>query len=437
FQGGDLSSDPGIEIRIEDHYYDRTDAAVVFQWRDRGSGRVRYIYHGNDGTRMPWNDTAQLDYLNSEVREAVMQQILAVARRSPIIRFDAAMTLAKKHYQRLWFPEPGSGGDIPSRAGQGMSKAEFDRRMPIEFFREVVDRIAQEAPGTLLLAEAFWLMEGYFVRTLGMHRVYNSAFMNFLKNEQNDRFRQSVKNVLDFQPEILRRYVNFLNNPDEETAVAQFGKGDKYFGICLMMVTMPGLPMFGHGQIEGYAEKYGMEYRRAYWDEREDDHLIARHEHEIFPFLRRRALFAGVDHFQLFDFTTAGGQVDENVFAYSNRYGVERALVVVHNRYAETTGWVHIAVGKVERSGPGGEPRQVRRSLGEALGLRGGDHDFVIFRETISGLEYIRRSGEVASRGLSFSLHAYDRRVLLDWREVEDPNGTLAAIESFLAGRGT
>ena len=32
-------------------------------------------------------------------------------------------------------------------------------------------------PDTLLLAEAFWLMEGYFVRTLGMHRVYNSAWL--------------------------------------------------------------------------------------------------------------------------------------------------------------------------------------------------------------------------------------------------------------------
>ena len=26
----------------------------------------------------------------------------------PVIRFDAAMTLAKQHYQRLWFPEPGT-----------------------------------------------------------------------------------------------------------------------------------------------------------------------------------------------------------------------------------------------------------------------------------------------------------------------------------------
>ena len=43
----------------------------------------------------------------------------------------------------------------------------------------------RKSPDTLLLAEAFWLMEGYFVRTLGMHRVYNSAFMNMLRDEDN------------------------------------------------------------------------------------------------------------------------------------------------------------------------------------------------------------------------------------------------------------
>ena len=84
-----------------------------------------------------------------------------------------------------------------------------------------------------------------------------------------------------------------MNNPDEDTAIAQFGTGDKYFGVCTLLVTMPGLPMFGHGQVEGFTEKYGMEYRRAYWEEQENTALISRHEREIFspsqaaPHLRR------------------------------------------------------------------------------------------------------------------------------------------------------
>ena len=340
FNGPNLSKSERVGIFIEDHYYNNTDAAVVFKRVDFWTGSDKYVYHGNDGTSMPWNDTAQLNYLLPEVREAVIQTILHVARKFPVIRFDAAMTLAKKHYQRLWFPEPGSGGDIPSRAEHGLTKEQFDAAIPIEFWREVVDRVAQEVPDTLLLAEAFWMMEGYFVRTLGMHRVYNSAFMNMLRDEKNLEYRLAIKNTLEFDPEILKRYVNFMNNPDERTAVDQFGKGDKYFGICAMMATMPGLPMFGHGQIEGYTEKYGMEYRRAYWDERPDVHLVDRHERDIFPLLRKRYLFAGVDHFLLYDFFTTDGSVNEDVFAYSNEVGGERGLVIYHNKFNSTRGWI-------------------------------------------------------------------------------------------------
>ena len=101
---------------------------MVFRRRDRSSGETRYIYHGNDGTSFPWNDTAQLDYLNPAVREQVIQTILHVARLFPVIRFDAAMTLAKRHFHRLWFPGRGrERGDSSARAEYSMSDAEFNR----------------------------------------------------------------------------------------------------------------------------------------------------------------------------------------------------------------------------------------------------------------------------------------------------------------------
>jgi len=437
FEGADLSPDSRAIIQIEDHYYSRSDAAVVFKRIDRGSGEARYIYHGNDGTSMPWNDTAQLNFLDPEVREAVIQTILHVARSFPIIRFDAAMTLTRKHFQRLWFPEPGTGGDIPSRAGQGMSRGDFDSAMPREFWREVVDRVAREAPDTLLLAEAFWMLEGYFVRTLGMHRVYNSAFMNMLKNEANAEYRQVIKNTLEFNPEILKRFVNFMNNPDEETSVAQFGKGDKYFGVCLLMATLPGLPMFGHGQVEGLTEKYGMEYRRAYWDESADLQLVQRHEREIFPILHRRSLFAGVEHFLLYDFRTETG-VNEDVFAYSNRLegaGEARALVVYHNRYADTGGWIHLSCAVAVQNGNGRS--LVQRPLAEGLGLSNGENRYCIFRDHLNGLEYLRRCRELHDRGLYVELRAYGAHVFLDFREVSDGNERpYAALADYLNGRG-
>ncbi len=436
FNGENLSLSQRVGVYLEDHYYNRSDCAVVFKRVDHHTGDVRYIYHGNDGTGMPWNDTAQIDFLNPEAREAVMQEILHVARNFPIIRFDAAMVLAKKHIRRLWYPQPGCGGDIASRSDYALSPEEFERRIPHEFWREVVDRVAQEVPDTLLLAEAFWMMEGYFVRTLGMHRVYNSAFMNMLKREDNFKYRSTIKNTIEFDPQILKRYVNFMNNPDEETAVAQFGKEDKYFGVCTLMVTMPGLPMFGHGQIEGFTEKYGMEFTRAYWNETPDANLIQRHEQEIFPLMKKRYLFAEIENFLFFDVWNEG-QVNENVFAYANRCGMERAVVFYNNVYQQASGWIKESCKYAVKTGSGDEVRMETRSIGHALGLNPDYSNYCIFREQRSGLWFIRSAADICHHGLFLQLNGFETQVMMDISQVtDDETGKYRILCETLAGRG-
>jgi hypothetical protein len=407
---------------------------VVFERRDRRTGDLRYVYHGNDGTSFPWNDTAQLDYLNPAVREQVIQTILHVARLFPVIRFDAAMTLAKRHFQRLWFPNPGSSGAIPSRAEYGMTTQQFNEIMPQEFWREVVDRVAAEVPGTLLLAEAFWLMEGYFVRTLGMHRVYNSAFMNMMRDEDNAKYRSVIKNTIEFDPDILKRYVNFMSNPDERTAVDQFGTGDKCFGVAAVMSTLPGLPMFGHGQIEGFTEKYGMEYRWPRHQEDADRWLVERHERQIAPLLHKRYLFAESANFLLYDFFREDGTVDENVFAYSNRSGDERALVLFHNHYGHTRGTIDWSAAFADK-GAGGQLRQ--RRLREGLQLNPDPALVIAYRDGMSGLYHLRRSVQLAEHGLTVELHAYQCHILLDWRELRaTEDKPWDALCDHLGGRG-
>lgn len=437
FEGPNLSDNPGVGIYLEDHYYARTDAAVTFKRVDFSSGEVQYIYHGNDGTSMPWNDTAQLDYLNPEAREAVIQQILDVARNASIIRFDAAMTLVKKHIQRLWFPERGAGGAIPSRAEYAMSREDFERVAGPEFWTEVVERVAQEAPDTLLLAEAFWMMEGFFVRSLGMHRVYNSAFMNMLSDEDNAGYRRVMKETLEFDPQILRRYVNFMSNPDEDTAIAQFGQGDKYFGVCTLMATMPGLPMIGHGQVEGFTEKYGMDFNEPRLHEEPNAELMARHRREIFPLMRARRLFSGVENFLLYDLYRsegdAAGQVDEHVFAYSNRLGEQASLVIYHNRYADTRGWIRNSAAYRDVGGA-----IVQKRLVHGLAIHPADDVFVTFRDARSGLEYIRHSTELEARGFFVELGAYDCQVFVDFKTVRDTaEQTYRQLVTYLNGRGT
>ncbi len=435
FSGENLSLDPKISVYLEDNYYNKSDCAVVYKRVDNSSGDTRYIYHGNDGTGLPWNDTAQIDFLNPEAREEVIQKILLVARNFPIIRFDAAMVLAKKHIKRLWYPEPGQGGDIASRSEHALSNDEFEKRIPNEFWREVVDRCAAEVPDTLLLAEAFWMMEGYFVRTLGMHRVYNSAFMNMLKKEENSKYRSTVKNTLEFDPQVLKRFVNFMNNPDEETAVAQFGKEDKYFGVCTLMVTMPGLPMFGHGQIEGFTEKYGMEFTKAYWEEQPDQILIERHERDVFPLMKKRYLFAEIENFRFYDVWN-NGSVNENIFAYSNRFKEERAVIFYNNVYEQASGWIKdsckFAVKNLE-----GESHFETQTIAQSLVLSKDPAAYCIFQEHKTGLWFIRSSKEIHENGLFVHLNGFEYQVLVNISEVQDDDtGKWALLCDNLNGRG-
>lgn len=435
FNGENLSLDPRISVYLEDHYYSKSDCAVVYKRVDNSTGDTRYIYHGNDGTGMPWNDTAQIDFLNPTAREEVIQKILHVARNFPIIRFDAAMVLAKKHIRRLWYPEPGMGGDIASRAEHAISRDEFNARIPNEFWREVVDRCAREAPDTLLLAEAFWMMEGYFVRTLGMHRVYNSAFMNMLKKEENQKYRDTVKNTMEFDPEVLKRFVNFMNNPDEETAVAQFGKGDKYFGVCTLMVTMPGLPMFGHGQIQGFEEKYGMEYTKAYRDEKPDWGLIHGHEHDIFPLMKKRWLFSGIENFTFYDVWN-NGSVNENIFAYSNRARNERAIVFYNNKYESAAGWIKQSCAFGVKGADEAFHLETR-SLAQALALSDDPNAYIIFQEQHSEKWFIRRCNDLRDNGMFVSLHGFEYQVLWNMKEViDDETGKYGILCRNLNGAG-
>ena len=117
FNGTDLSRDERVGIYLEDHYYNRSDAAVVFQRHDHSTGDERYIYHGNDGTNMPWNDTAQLNFLKPEVREAVIQTILHVARQFPDAAVRCGHDPDAKRLSAPMVPEAGRRGGVSVACG--------------------------------------------------------------------------------------------------------------------------------------------------------------------------------------------------------------------------------------------------------------------------------------------------------------------------------
>ena len=193
--------------------------------------------------------------------------------------------------------------------------------------------------------------------------------------------------------------------------------------------------MFGHGQIEGFSEKYGMEYRRAYRDEQPDNDLIGRHENEIFPLLKKRHLFSGVENFVLYDVVSPSGWINEDVFAYSNMAGDERAIIIYNNRYAEARGYVRRSVGI--NIDTGGKRNIVHKTISEGLRLKNHPNVYYIFKDYRNSLEYIRSGKEISDNGLSVQLGAFQSNIFLDFKEVQDyPDGLYARLERYLSGRG-
>jgi hypothetical protein len=157
-----------------------------------------------------------------------------------------------------------------------------------------------------------------------------------------------------------------------------------------------------------------MEYQRPRYDETADHWLVERHEREIAPLLHRRSLFAESSNFLLYDLFRDSGSVDENVFAYSNRNGNDRALVVYNNRYGTTQGTIDFSAAYADKAA--GHLRQQR--LSEALGLSADANLILAYRDSLNGLEYLRRADQIAGGGLRVELHAYQCHVFLDWREM-------------------
>jgi hypothetical protein len=142
------------------------------------------------------------------------------------------------------------------------------------------------------------------------------------------------------------------------------------------------------------------------------------------PLLRRRPEFSGTDLFLLYDARDDGGNVVEDVYAYSNGLGGNRNLVLVHHRNGNTTVRIDHSVAAAEPGSHGGRTLTSVR-LADGLGLTGEgappDDALIRLRDERSGWEQVRTAGELRREGLRVSLGPYEARVLAVSRIEPEP----------------
>ena len=96
-----------------------------------------------------------------------------------------------------------------------------------------------------------------------------------------------------------------------------FGKGKKYFGVCGLMAVFTGLPLIGHGQLEGFSEQYGMDFARPFHDEIPDQQFMREHDKLNHPAAESaQPVFQIQQNLEMFDFIDASSKLDENVYHF-------------------------------------------------------------------------------------------------------------------------
>lgn len=194
------------------------------------AGQIRWIAHGKDPNFPAWADTAQLDYRNPATREAMMQQLLAIAARCDGVRCDMAMLLLNdlfaKHWSRFPFSQP-----VPDR----------------EFWTEALAAVWRVFPNFLFVSESYWNLESC-LQTLGFDYTYDKVLYDELVYHDPSAVTRHL--LEESSPTFVEKSVHFLENHDEQRAAAVFVPAE-HRAAALLVLGLPGLRMLHDGQLTG------------------------------------------------------------------------------------------------------------------------------------------------------------------------------------------
>jgi len=198
---------------------------------------LRYIAHGKDPYFPSWGDTAQLNYSNLELHDAMQAQLLQLAEWCDGVRCDMAMLCLSEVFCRTW-----SRLDLPIP--------------PREFWQEALAAVRQRFPEFCCIAEVYWGLQPR-LQQLGFHLTYEKEFYDALLARDIGKLRASVQTP--HAP--LAANLRFLENHDEARAATCFSV-EQQEAALLSILTLPGAVLLHEGQMDGHRIRTPAQLRR-------------------------------------------------------------------------------------------------------------------------------------------------------------------------------
>lgn len=319
----------------------------------------RVIAHGRDPNFPAWTDTAQLNVARSETRAALARHLLDVARQCDGVRCDMAMLLLETVFRRTWANRPlapvsGEAGEL----AQG------------EAWSELIAAVRREHPAFLLIAEAYWGLEGR-LRALGFDLVYDKTYTDKLIHGSAAEVRAHLRDLPD-----QNGTVRFLENHDEPRAAAALA-WDRHRAAAVLAVTAPGAVLLHEGQMEGAAVRVPVQLLRGPREAVRPE--VREHYGRLLAALRDPVLRQG--RWRLLPVVPGweGNATWQGFLAFEWCLESQMRLVVVN--FAPAQGQCYVVLGKERLAG-----RQV------------------VLRDRLGPAVYLRQGSELLTRGLYLDL---------------------------------
>lgn len=181
---------------------------------------------GKDPYFPAWQDVAQLNVFNPDLRRATVLTIQSLATMCDGIRCDMAMLLLNHVFSQTWGDR---AGNMPEQ----------------EFWQEVIDAIHFDHVNFLFIAEAYWDLEWQLIKC-GFDYCYDKRLYDRLVKGNSQEISGHLSADINYQ----NRMVRFIENHDELRA-AQVFPIRKEMLAAITAACIPGAKLFHEGQMEG------------------------------------------------------------------------------------------------------------------------------------------------------------------------------------------
>ncbi|MFX1235257.1 MAG: alpha-amylase family glycosyl hydrolase [Promethearchaeota archaeon] len=186
--------------------------------------------HGRDPNFPPWSDTVQINAFSSDGRNKAFNTLLSIASQCDAIRCDMAMLMINDIFSENWGEK---AGKLPER----------------EFWEEIISKVKGKYPNIKFIAEVYWDLE-WKLQQQGFDYCYDKKLYERLANEDAISIREHLQADWEYQKRLLR----FIENHDEQRAVAIFGE-EASMAAALITLTLPGARLVFEGQMHGFEKK--------------------------------------------------------------------------------------------------------------------------------------------------------------------------------------